>query len=58
MKPKKKKDKEYMSILDQPIEELKKPIGKPVDFGAVMSEILSYRPKKDKLYRYKGNKRR
>ena len=35
-----KKDREYMAILDRPIEELKKPIGQPVDFGAVMTQLL------------------
>lgn len=46
MKPKKKKDREYMTILDQPIEELKKPMVQPVDFGAVMNDVLRYNPKK------------
>lgn len=46
MKPKKKKDREYMAILDQPIEELKKPIGQPVDFVVMMNDILRYNPKK------------
>lgn len=31
MKSKNKKDREYMAILDRPIEELKKPMGQPVD---------------------------
>lgn len=44
MKPK-KKDKNYIPILDQPIDELKKPMGKPVDFGKIMDDIL---PKKQK----------
>lgn len=35
-----------MAILDRPIEELKKPMGQPVDFGAVMNDILRYNPKK------------
>ena len=35
-----KKDREYMAILDQPIEELKKPISLPVDFGRVISQLL------------------
>lgn len=49
MKPKKKKDREYMSILDQPIEVLKKPMGQPVDFDAAMTQILTYKkPKKKK----------
>lgn len=39
MKPK-KKDKNYMPILDQPIDELKKPMGKPVDFGKVIADVL------------------
>lgn len=33
-KESKKKDREYMAILDRPIEELKKPMGQSVDFGA------------------------
>lgn len=40
MKPKKKMDREYMAILDQPIEVLKKPMGQPVDFDAAMTQIL------------------
>lgn len=40
MKPKKKKDREYMAILDQPIEVLKKPMGRSVDFGKVISQLL------------------
>lgn len=48
MKSKKKKDREYMAILDRPIEELKKPMGQSVDFGAVMNDILRYTPKKKK----------
>lgn len=35
-----KKDKNYMAILDQPIEELKRPMGQPVDFNKVMNDIL------------------
>lgn len=41
-----KKDKHYIPILDQPIEELKKPIGDKVDFNAVMKKALSYNVKK------------
>ena len=41
MKSKKKRDREYMPILDQPIEELKKPICQPVDFDKAITEILS-----------------
>lgn len=49
MKPKKKKDREYMAILDQPIEVLKKPMGRSVDFDAAMTQILAYKkPKKKK----------
>lgn len=48
MKPKKKKDREYMAILDRPIGELKKPMGQPVDFGAMMNDLLRYNPKKKK----------
>jgi len=40
MKPKKKKDKEYMAILDQPIEVLKKPMGRSVNFDAAITQIL------------------
>ena len=46
MKSKKKKDREYITILDRPIEELKKPMGQPVDFDAVMNDVLRYNPKK------------
>ncbi len=48
MKPKKKKDREYMAILDQPIEVLKKPMGQPVDFDAVITDVLRSNPKKNK----------
>ena len=48
MKSKKKRDREYMAILERPIEELKKPMGQSVDFGAVMNDILRYNPKKKK----------
>ena len=41
-----KKDKHYIPILDQPIEELKKPIRDKVDFNAVMKKALSYNVKK------------
>lgn len=44
-KKKDKKDKNYIPILDQPIEVLKKPMGQPVDFGKVISEIVRYNPK-------------
>lgn len=46
MKSKKKKDREYMAILDQPIEELKKPMGQPVDFDiqpALHFNVKEYR---------------
>ena len=39
MKPK-KKDKHYIPILDQPVEELKKPIGEKVDFNAAIEDML------------------
>ena len=39
-KKKNKKDREYMAILDQPIEVLKKPMGQPVDFGKAISQLL------------------
>lgn len=45
---KSKKDREYMSILDQPIEVLKKPMGQPVDFDAAMTQILTYKKPKKK----------
>lgn len=51
MNPKKKnkKDRNYIPILDQPIEVLKKPMGQPVDFDAAMTQILAYKkPKKKK----------
>lgn len=35
-----KKDREYMAILDQPIEELKKPMGQSVDFDKAMDAVL------------------
>ena len=47
MKSKKKKDSEYMAILDQPIEELKKPIGQPVDFDNIMTQILNVNSKSE-----------
>ncbi len=45
MKPK-KKYKNYIPILDQPIEELKKPMGKPVDFGKAITDVLRQSSKK------------
>ena len=45
MKPK-KKAKNYIPILDQPIEELKKPMGKPVNFGKVIADALCQKSKK------------
>lgn len=45
-KKKNKKDKDYMAILDQPIEELKKPMGRSVDFGKVITDVVRYNPKK------------
>ena len=44
MKTKKKKDREYMAILDQPIEVLKKPMGRSVDFDAVITDVLRSNP--------------
>ena len=41
-----KKDKHYIPIHDQTMEELKKPIGDKVDFNAVMKKALSYNVKK------------
>lgn len=46
MKLKKKKDREYIPILDQPIEELKKPMGQPVDFEAVITKLLENKSSK------------
>lgn len=40
------KDRDYIPILDQPIEELKKPIGKPVNFDTVMEKVLKFSPEK------------
>ena len=48
MKPKKKKDIEYMSILDQPKEIMKKPMGQPVDFGKIITDVVHYNPQKKK----------
>ena len=45
-KKKNKKDKDCMAILDQPIEVLKKPMGQPVDFGKVITDVVRYNPKK------------
>lgn len=42
----KKKDRNYIPILDQPIEDLKKPISNDVDFNALMKQVLSYMVKK------------
>lgn len=39
-KQKNKKDRNYIPILDQPIEVLKKPMGQPVDFGKAISQLL------------------
>lgn len=46
MKSKKKKDREYMAILDRPIEELKKPMGQPVDFDKAVSQLLTNNDKR------------
>lgn len=48
MKSKNKKDREYMAILDRPIEELKKPMGQPVDFEKVMTKIVRHNTTKKK----------
>lgn len=42
----KKKDREYMAIFDRPIEELKKTMGQPVDFGKIITDVVRYNPKK------------
>lgn len=44
----KMKDREYMAILDQPIEELKRPMGQPVDFNKVMDVVLGSKRRKTK----------
>lgn len=41
MKSKKKTDSEYIPILDQPIEELKKPMEQPVDFDNIITQLLN-----------------
>ena len=46
MKPE-KKNREYMAILDKPIEELKKPIGQSVDFGKVITQLLRSNDKRN-----------
>lgn len=46
-KKKDKKDKDYMAILDQPIEVLKKPMGQQVDFDAAMTQILKSNDKRE-----------
>ena len=43
-----KKDKEYMAILDRPIEELKKPMGQSVDFDKAMDVVLGNKQRKIK----------
>lgn len=43
-----KKDKDYMAILDQPIEELKKPMGQSVDFDKTMDVVLGSKRRKTK----------
>lgn len=45
MKPN-KKDKDYIPILDQPIEELKKPMGWSVDFEEIISQLLGSKDNK------------
>ena len=44
----KKKGKNDIPILDQPIEVLKKPMGQPIDFDAAMTQTLSYKKPKKK----------
>ena len=46
----KKKDRNYIPILDQPIEELRNPIGDSVDFNTLMKQVLSYKVKKKRSY--------
>ena len=41
----KKKDRNYIPVLDQPIGKLKE-IGEPVNFNALMKQVLSYKVKK------------
>lgn len=50
----KKKDRYYIPILDQPIEELKKPMDNPIDFGKIIETVLSYqKPKIGKRHKKK-----
>ena len=42
----KDKDKNYMAILDKPIEELKQPTGQSVDFDKAITEILGNKSSK------------
>lgn len=44
----KKKDRNYIPVLDQPIEKLKEPIGDSVNFNALMKQVLSYKIMKKK----------
>lgn len=47
-----KKDKEYMAILDKPIEELKKPLGQSIDFNLAVAQILKHSKTKSKENKY------
>lgn len=49
----KKKDKDYIPILDKPIEELKKSIGNGIDFNAVMDKVLGLNQNGNKISNYK-----
>ena len=43
----KNKDKNYIPILDQPIGDLKKPMGQSVDFDKTISQLLTNSENKD-----------
>ena len=58
MKSKKKKDRDYMAILDRPIEELKKPMGKPVFFDIQPALHFNVKEYRVRLKREKEERKR
>lgn len=48
-----KKDKNYIPILDQPLEMLKKPMGRSIDFDAVVDKVLGLNQNGNKISSYK-----
>ena len=54
----KKRDREYMAILDRPIEELKKPIGEPVDFDIQPALHFNVKEYRARLKREKEERKR